>query len=135
MDAMYMNTDKIPGITPPTRILPRETSLNVQKITIMPLGGIMAAILPLAAMQPVERRGWYLYRVISGRASLVKVAAAARLEPEQAPKSPLAAVVAMANPPGLRPSHLTHASYSSRPMPPSNAKTPIRMNRGMTLRA
>jgi hypothetical protein len=55
-------------------------------------------------------------------------------DPLMAAKPPQAATDAMASPPRKCPSHARPAVNSSRLMPPREAKAPIRMNIGMTLR-
>src|SRR5476651_933473 len=62
---------------------------------------------------------------------MLKVAAAATLEPEIAPNTPLAATTTDANPPGSQPSHLSSAAKSrfTAPLPENTA--PMKMNSGI----
>ena len=67
------------------------------------LGGIRIASVPPAAMEPVANASSYLYLLISGRETFVKVAALAKLEPVQAAKIAHAPIFVMAKPPGSLP--------------------------------
>ena len=57
---------------------------------------------PDAARAPVARRGWYLYRRISGITMAPMVATVAMLDPVTAPNAPQAMTEVMAIPPGIR---------------------------------
>src|SRR4051812_12844615 len=62
---------------------------------------------------------------------MLKVAAAATLEPEIAPNTPLAAITTEASPPGSQPSHLSSAENRrfTAPLPENTA--PMKMKSGM----
>ena len=69
------------------------------------LGGMTTPRVEPQAMAPVLRRSSYLYFFISGRATVVMVAAVAALEPQMAAKAEQARTVAMAMPPRMWPTH------------------------------
>src|SRR2546422_6729809 len=62
---------------------------------------------------------------------MLKVAAAATLEPEMAPNTPLAAITTEASPPGSQPSHLSSAANRrfTAPLPENTA--PMKMKSGI----
>src|SRR2546426_1768580 len=62
---------------------------------------------------------------------MLKVAAAATLEPEIAPNTPLAAITTEASPPGSQPSHLSSAANRrfTAPLPENTA--PMKMKSGI----
>ena len=91
--------------------------------------------MPAAAMVPQAKRLSYARLRISGRLMRVNTAQATMLEPVQAPNRALAQVVAMARPPGSRPTHLYVASKARLLIPAWVANRPMMMNRGRTVKA
>src|SRR5512135_2487419 len=75
------------------------------------LGGIRESWVAAPATIPQASPLWYPLFTISGMASLEKVTAQARLDPLTALKKATAKVVAMAKPPGSRPTQRYMASY------------------------
>ncbi len=62
---------------------------------------------------------------------MLNVAAAATLEPEIAPNTPLAAITTEARPPGSQPSHLSSAVNRSCTAPLPENTAPMKMNMGI----
>src|ERR1051326_6682341 len=98
------------------------------------LGGISAASVPAAAMQPELSRTSYPKRVISGIAILVNTAAFTMVEPDAAPNAADDMTVAIARPPRSLPSQTYAVRKHSVTMPAAVANEPIRMKSGMTAR-
>ena len=90
-------------------------------------------MVPPAATTAVANPIWYLYLFISGKATLPKVAAVARLEPQIAAKAAQAPIVAIASPPRQCPIQECTASYKSLLNPLKKANEPMRIKRGTTL--
>ena len=65
----------------------------------------------------------------------MNTAQATTLDPVQAPNRALAQVVAMARPPGSRPTHLYAVSKARLLMPACVANSPMMMNSGNTVKA
>ena len=91
--------------------------------------------MPAAAIVPQAKRLSYDRLRISGRLMRVNTAQATTLEPVQAPNRALAQVVAMARPPGSRPTHLYAASKARLLIPAWVANRPMMMNSGSTVKA
>src|SRR5438132_1341900 len=62
---------------------------------------------------------------------MLKVAAAATLEPEIAPNTPLAAITTEASPPGSQPSHLSSAANRRFTAPLAENTAPMKMKSGI----
>ena len=59
-----------------------------------------------AATAPALSTGWYLYRLIAGKATALIVAAVAVLDPQIAENAAQARIVAMARPPRMWPTQM-----------------------------
>ena len=88
--------------------------------------------MPAEATAPAANAGSYPCRRISGIATLENVAAVAIDEPQIAPNSAQAPIVAFAKAPRTPEKTALHAWNSSVAMLPRAATDPIRMNNGMT---
>src|SRR5215470_15893537 len=80
--AMYIDTARMPGRIPAMNSLPISCSVMIPYTASTVEGGNMAPSVPPAAITPVAKDCGYLYRRISGYATVENVAAVATEEPE-----------------------------------------------------
>src|SRR5512139_461123 len=123
----------MPGRIPEISNLPIDCSVSIPYTTNPMLGGMRKPRVPPAATLPVESRGSYLNRSISGRATVPMAAAVATEDPDTAAKAPHAPIVATASPPGTRRNHFSNDEYRSVVIPELPAKAPITQNSGITV--
>src|SRR4029079_13047814 len=95
-------------------------------------GGMSTSSVPAEATQPAANDGSYPCLRISGIATLEKVAAVAIDEPQIAPNSAQAPIVALANAPRRPENTALQGWNSSVGMLPRAATAPIKMHSGMT---
>jgi hypothetical protein len=96
-------------------------------------GGIKKLMLDAAATEPSDRTSSYPYFRIAGVAAFANAAAAARVEPETAPKAVPAIIVAIAKLPGKRPIHFSIAENSSETNPLSVKILAIKRKHGIII--
>src|SRR5262245_39219767 len=95
-------------------------------------GGMSTSSVPAEATQPAANDGSYPCLRISGIATLEKVAAVAIDEPQMAPNSAQAPIVALARAPRMPENTALEAWNNSVAILAREATAPIRMNSGMT---
>src|SRR5699024_8935808 len=123
-----------PGKIPPISNLLTDSSATIAYIIISTLGGIICANGPAEATTPYASLRSTPALTISGIVIFDKVAVDANPEPEAAPNPAPPRIVACANPPGMWPIHFLAVSYKEVIIPACEAKYPISINNGTTLK-